>query len=325
MRRCFYDFGMVKFPKFAPSLGLTPVIATKPKMQFLKTYNHTFIWVFILIAFSFSACKWWKKEEYKDNTVVATYKGEKLYLHELQLLAPKGVKGNDSLEYANAYLQQWLEAQAIIDKAKKDISNLDEVIAPQVKQLTQFAIRQVYSEYILKDLDSVVTYEQMNEHYKRNTQGYKTDVPYFQCFYIKTLSSSNTSQLVSWLNSGKEEDHKKLIQWCVSGNAVAYKLDSSLVSKSELMQMTEGFYGNVEKAKPNTVHTYNAKENGTSYTYFILIWRIINKDEVLPLSGIKEKITFDIMNKRKSEFVEATIKRIAEEAKTNGDFKISTP
>jgi hypothetical protein len=274
-----------------------------------------------LIASMLTACR---GDKTLDKKAVAEYKGETLYMYELDRHVPKDQTGNDSIESANTYIEEWLTNQALANRAKKEIPNLEERLELEVKAAKMSLTRKEFQEWLIKQVDSVITYQQMKDYYSKYPDRFKSNTTLYQYLYIKTIET-NPSQVVSWMNSNAASDLAKLTQWCETGKAIEYRTDSSVVTQTELKRISDGYYGNLEKAKMNTVHTYTSKEEGKTYTNFFRLIKVIEEGQTIPFSGSKTKIQENIMNVRVQELIIQTERTLFEEAKNSPDFKKYMP
>ncbi|MBX7243069.1 MAG: hypothetical protein K1X92_15100 [Bacteroidia bacterium] len=280
------------------------------------------IFIASLILSGCKGCNNGANDKVRDKRLVAEYNGDALYMYQLDKYVPEELSGNDSIEFANTFINDWATGKAIEEKAKEEISNLEENIEPELEAAKTTMIRREFTEWLIeKNLDTVVQYQQMYDYYKKYPDKFKSNgADYYQIFYIKTLNS-NTSQVVSWMSSNKEEELEKLNKWCQEGGCIEYRTDSSVVTESDLMYIAEGFYGNLSRAKLNTVHTYTNTKEGKTYTNFVRIIKVIRPGELLPFSACKDKIIGHLLNHRRNELIEQTEHTLFEEAKSKNKFK----
>ncbi len=284
--------------------------------------NNISLFVVVLSALFVIGCKGCKQKEDVDKTIVAEFKGYPLYLYQLNRYVPSDLSGNDSIEFAKTYIKDWATGKAIEEKAQAEIQDIDKKIEPELAAARIALIRREFTEWLIeKNLDTVVQYQQLHDYYKKFPDKFKSQgATYYQIFYIKT-PSSNPSQIVSWMSSNKTEELQKLNKWCLEGNCVEYRTDSSVVTESELMELGQGYYGNLSRAKLNTVHSYTHTVEGKTYTNFVRILKVIREGEILPFAACKDKITGNLLNQRKNELIDQTEHTLFEEAKASNKFK----
>jgi hypothetical protein len=285
----------------------------------IKRVRISILWI-ILAAFAVHGCK----TPQNDSTLIAEYNGEKLYLPQLERHVPRDLSGNDSIDFANGYVDEWLTDKAMAARAYKDISNLDQIIEPEVNAYKTQIISKVFSEWLTKkNLDTVVTIAEMQDYYKKNEQKYTSPTNYYQYLYVKT-PNANASQVVSWMTANRPEELAKLTKWCMEGNAVEYRTDSSVVTEGELQRIQTG-YGNLARAKQNIVHTFTTKEGGKTFTHYFKMLQVIEVGDQIPFAGAKDKIEMAILTVRRNDLVNQTKKMLLEEAKNSSSFKKNIP
>ncbi|MEG2071266.1 MAG: peptidyl-prolyl cis-trans isomerase, partial [Bacteroidales bacterium] len=71
--------------------------------------------IFLILLLVFGACKT------KDRIVAEVYHS-KLYLSEVQAMIPDGVSEEDSIKFANRYIEDWIMEKVILHEAEKTLS-----------------------------------------------------------------------------------------------------------------------------------------------------------------------------------------------------------
>ena len=261
-------------------------------------------------------------EKAKDKRIVAEYDGEPLYMYQLDKYIPGDLSGNDSIEFANTFIDDWLTGKAVSAEAKKEIPNIDEKIEAELLALKVSLIRREFSEWLVeKNLDTVIAYQQMYDYYKKFPDKFKSNgATYYQVFYLKTMNP-NTAQVISWMSGTNKDDLGKLNKWCEEGNCIEYRTDSSVVTEEELKHISEGYYGNLTRAKLNTIHNFTNTVGGKTYTSFVRVLKVIAPGELLPFSASKNKIIYHLLNHRRNELIEQTEHTLFENAKNSKKYK----
>ena len=134
-------------------------------------YIHYYL-LLTLIVSMLTACRGGKT---LDKKAVAEYKGETLYMYELDRHVPKDQTGNDSIESANTYIEEWLTNQALADRARKEIPNLEEQLELEVKAAKMSLTRKEFQDWLIKQVDSVITYQQMKDYYNKYPDKFKSN------------------------------------------------------------------------------------------------------------------------------------------------------
>lgn len=255
-----------------------------------------------------------------DKRLVAEYNGEPLYMYQLQRYVPGELKGQDSIEFANNFVDDWLTGQAVKEKAEKEIADLNEKIEPEIATLKMSLVRKTFADWLVNtQLDTVISDQVMRDYFKKYPDRFRSDRVQYQYFYVKVMSE-NATQIASQINSANPEELNKLAKWC-EDNAVEYRLDSSVTSESETKRIASGYYGAITRAKINTLQTYNVVEGGKNYTQFFRLLKVIQAGEILPFAACKERIEMPILNQRKNELIEQMERNLLEDAKKSNKYK----
>ncbi len=255
-----------------------------------------------------------------DKRLVAEYNGDPLYMYQLQRYVPSELKGQDSAEFANNFIDDWLTNQAVKEKAEKEITDLNEKIEPEIATLKMSLIRKTFADWLVNtQLDTIISDQVMRDYFKKYPDRFRSDRVQYQYFYVKVMSE-NATQIASQMNSAKAEELNKLAKWC-EDNAVEYRLDSSVTSESEMKRIASGYYGTITRAKTNTLQTYNVAEGGKNYTQFFRLLKVIQEGEMLPFAACKDRIEMLILNQRKNELIEQMETGLLEDAKKSNKYK----
>ncbi len=255
-----------------------------------------------------------------DERLVAEYNGESFYMYQLQRYIPRELKGQDSVEFANNFIDDWLTNQAVKEKAEKEISDLSETIEPEIAALKMSLIRKTFADWLVNtQLDKNISDQILRDYFKKYPDRFRSDRTQYQYFYVKVMSEKAT-QIASQITSSKPEELSKLVKWC-EDNAVEYRLDSSVTSESEIKRIAEGYNGAITHAKPNTLQTYNLTEGDKNYTQFFRLLKVIQENEILPFAACKDKIEMLILNQRKNELIDQMERSLLEDAKKSNKYK----
>lgn len=298
-------------------LVLSEVKASRSKSN-ISTYRMFLIGLILLTIMT--GCNGCGGKKELDKRLVAEYNGNSLYMYQLERYVPHELKGKDSIEFANNYIDDWLTSEAVKEKAKSEISNLDEIVEPEVSTLKMSLIRKAFADWLVNtQLEKNISEQELRDYFKKYPDRFRSDRVQYQYFYVKVMSE-NATQIASQISSSKPEELNKLVKWC-EDNAIEYRLDSSVTSESELKRISTGYNGFITRAKPNTLQTYNVTEGGKNYTQFFRMIKVIQENEILPFAACKDRIEMLIINQRKNELIEQTEHGLLEEAKKSNKYK----
>lgn len=292
----------------------------KVNINSISNSSYQTFWIGMILLCVISGCGGCGEKKELDKRLVAEYNGELLYMYQLQRYVPSELKGQDSIEFANNFIDDWLTNQAVKEKAEQEIGNLNEKIEPEVATLKMSLIRKEFADWLVNtQLEKNISDQVLRDYFKKYPDRFRSDKVQYQYFYVKVLSE-NATQIASQISSTKPEELNKLVKWC-EDNAVEYRLDSSVTSESEMKRIASGYYGAITHAKPNTLQTYNVTEDGKNYTQFFRLLKVIQENEILPFAACKERIEMLILNQRKNELIEQMERGLLEDAKKSNKYK----
>jgi len=254
-----------------------------------------------------------------SDKVLAQYNGTVLSKADISRHIPVNLNKTDSAAFVKNYVEEWLRGQAVMEEAKKKIPNLEEEVENELLNIRMSLIRKEYGDWIANQVDTNISEEELKEYYEKNIEKFNSLTTLYQYFYVQT-KGKDLRQIVSQIKSSNPDEIAKLRKWC-SEKATDYRLDSSFVEVEELNRISKGYYGNLARAKMNTVHTYSFEENQEHYSHFFKLLKVIRPNETLPLSACRARIRAYILNLRKNEWIlkneNALLKKAQEEGKVS--------
>jgi hypothetical protein len=252
-----------------------------------------------------------------SEKVLAQYNGIVLSKADISRHIPSNLNKTDSAAFVKNYVEQWLRGQAVMEEAKKKIPNLEEEVENELANIRMSLIQKNYGDWIANQVDTNISEQELKEYYDKNIEKFNSLTTLYQYFYVQA-KGKDFRQIVSQIKSSNPDEILKLRKWC-SEKATDYRLDSSFVEVEELNRISKGYYGNLARAKMNTVHTYSFEENQVHYSHFFKLLKVIRPNETLPLSACKARIRAYILNLRKNEWISknenALLKKAQEEGK----------
>ncbi len=253
----------------------------------------------------------------QDNAgAVASYKDRQLTKEMLANYLPKGLSPEDSSRVSKAFVQQWLEEQAIMDEALSTYKDLAEEVEYKVQDYKAKLIMHSYENRLLEEsLDKNVSKKEIVAFYEANKDNFISSEKLYNYFYIVTSKSDNAA-VGDWIRSSNPQDIVKLREWAVE-NAIEYKVDSNYVNESKIEFVSKGYYGNLQKTAPGKLIRWNGVIRGEKRYYLFKMIRIVEAGEPLTIELCRDKIVDLIINERKVSLIEKNEEKILKNARTN--------
>ena len=147
--------------------------------------KHTLLILFVIVIFLIS-CNKKKSEE-----VVASAFEYNLYKSELKGIVPPNTLKNDSLLIIKNYINNWVRQKIIVHKAEKNLNSYQKDFTEQIENYKNSLVVYAYeSKLITQLLDTVVSKEQIEEYYKKNTDNFLLKNNIIKVNYVKLTSKS---------------------------------------------------------------------------------------------------------------------------------------
>lgn len=247
---------------------------------------------------------------------VASYKDRQLTQEMLANYLPKGLTPEDSSRVSKAFVQQWLEEQAIMDEALSTYKDLAEEVEYKVQDYKAKLIMHGYENRLLEEsLDKNVSKKEIVAFYEANKDNFISTEKLYNYFYIVTSKSDN-AVAGDWIRSNNPQDIVKLREWAVE-NAIEYKVDSNYVNESKIEFVSKGYYGNLQKTAPGKLIRWNGVIRGEKRYYLFKMIKIVEAGEPLAIELCRDKIVDLIINERKVSLIEKNEEKILKNARTN--------
>ena len=285
--------------------------------RFLR--KHWGILVLAGLFFFIQACSKTESVEDKEDLLLAQVYNTSLFLSDLKGLTPLGSSPEDSLQIVNTFMENWIRESLLMHEAEKNVPsslNIDELVRDYRASL----IRHNYEKILVElQLDSTITQAELYAHYEENKDQYRLDDPILRCYFIKIPEGiANESDLSSWWRSNKEEDYKRMVDFC-SKNATVYMLnDSTWYRKDDLaLHLPKSLINlnNISKNREYNVHDDN-------YHYYLKVLETLASNEYAPFPYIEDQARKLILHKRKIKLLEEKKEEMYERELRRNNVKI---
>lgn len=277
--------------------------------------------VVLVAVFFISSCNPAPEKVDENDKLVAKVFNKSLFQSDLDELVSGVTSPEDSAQIVNAYIERWARASVLMHAAEKyvpDDLNIDELVRSYRASL----IRHNYEELLVEmNLDSTINEGQLNEYYQENKEQFKLMDPILKCHFIKIpKSTEGWKEARAWWNSDKEEDYKKLVDFC-SRNAEVYILNDSIWYPIDDISK---YLPKGELTNSNYLSVKNLETSDDTYDYLLKISDSTPVGEYAPLAHIENQAVKVILHKRKIKLLEEKMEEMYERETRNKNVKIYT-
>ncbi len=263
-------------------------------------------------------CQQVPQEEGRE--VIASFNNKPLYKDELEHFLPKGLSSEDSIRYAQSFVEEWIKNQAVAERARNLISQLDRKISYQIQDHERKLISYEFANYLIKNqLDTLIRPSEISNYYQKHPEKFISGTKYYAYFHVKT-EDTNPFREVSLMRSKSIDKINELKTWSKT-NAVEYQLDTVYVTSTEINRILEGANVKLELLQANRVFTYSQEVEDKKYYNFFKLIHVLDEGEQLPLIICGSLIKDILLNQRKNTLIEETEADLVKKARSAGKVK----
>ena len=237
-----------------------------------------------------------------SNRVLTTVYNRTLYLSDMEGMFPENASHADSLQIINAFCDRWIREQIIMTEAEKNIPkdlNLDEL----VQKYRESLILSNYEEQLTKiGLDTTISDNELHTFYEKNKEQYQLETPITRCYFLKIQKPApQADSLSKWWNAPKSGNNLTKLKTYAKAYAKAYILEDSVWTRVDKVAEM------LPKGTLTSENMSSSKELTTTdsdFQYYFHAFSLMNKQEIAPLSFIREQASKYILHQRKIQLLE---------------------
>lgn len=258
-----------------------------------------------------------------NDTLLAEACGKKLYLSDLSDIFTLNDIDTDSIGAVSTYTSAWIRRQLITKKAEELLNEKQKDLRSEIEDYrSSLLIYRLEHDYILKNMDTLVSQNEIDSIYSENKELFKTQSTLIRATYIKiqteTPETENIKKMCRELNAA---NMKKIEELCMMYASKYDSFNGKWLEIQELLRLLPANTNQDELAKIlNANRFYETK--AASYSYFVKIQSLLPKGSVSPLEKETENIRTIILNKRKRELISKLEEEIYNAGISNNDAKI---
>ena len=281
--------------------------------------NKTFLTIISLIVLC--SCDFINQDNL--DRPIARVNDSYLYKKDIKNLIFENTSKDDSTLIVANFINRWATKQLLIDQS---IINLTQEKQDAYNNLvnqykTDLYIEAYKSSIVAKQLDSVITFEELEKFYNQNKENFKLNDALLKIRYIHIDENfSNTKELVEKFKRFDSIDKNELTKLSIKFKA--FNLNDSIWIKNDLLIRV------LPVLKQNNIQVLK-KTNFTQLqdslgVYLVKIEALLKTNDIAPLSYVKPTIEQIVINKRKQEILKKIEKEITIDAIKNKNFELFT-
>jgi hypothetical protein len=234
---------------------------------------------------------------FDEGEIVASIGNKNLYSTDIQGIGLNAGGIDDSLQVVQAFIENWVRNNALLLEAEDnytDNATLDKLVKDYRNSLLLYEYE---SRIVAESLDTVVTKDQIREHYNKYNDQYLLSNKIFK--YWLAIVPAKASRLEKFYNDWRKGNEGEIRKYCKEKSELCQFSDHKWNTESELHSfIPEGIFKS-SQYKKNAVLLKNHKGK----EYFVKIFDVVGEGSVPPIEYIDSKIEKVILNNRKQEIL----------------------
>lgn len=238
----------------------------------------------------------------EDKKVLARVNNNYLYEENIRDFVPYGTSAKDSVELLKKYIDNWVRATLVIQKAEDNLSDEQKNVEKQLQDYRNSLITYAYErELIRQKLDTTVTLQEIEAYYNANKSNFELKDNIIKVIYVKVSKKApGVAKVQKLYKSDNAKDKQQLADFCRQFAENFYLDDNSWLLFDDLL-------------KEIPIQTYNkelflqnnrlVEVSDSVYNYYLNIKGFKTRNSASPLSFEMENIKNIILNKRKLQLI----------------------
>lgn len=280
-----------------------------------------FITYVFLLGLGLTSCNKTASEQESQEKIIASLGTDNLTESEYKESLIHADTKSDSIAFAKKLIDDWVLETLLYQEALTKLEPEEIDVEKQVNDYKKQLINYIYETKLIENnLDTVVSYEEIQDYYNDNIDNFVLKDNIVKVNYFKVpIQSKEIAKLKKLVYSNTDKDKQQLEELCMQ-NAESYFLNDSL------WLLLDGIKRDIPAMKGpleyNVVRGRIIEFADEQAYYYLKIKDVKIKNSASPLSFEKANIKTFIVNSRKIKLIQAYKQQLLEKAKANKTFKV---
>ncbi len=278
--------------------------------------KHLFFFIIVILS---SSCGKYKSQD--ELSYVARYQDNLLSNETLELAIPNNLSAEDSLVFLKHYVNQWAREKAILEHAVFNLKNEELELDILVENYKNALIKQRFEQnYLNQYLDTLITQATMLDYYTKNKNIFILKESIIKLVYIRISKfAPELDELKDRMLLEFEEDIDWLIDYShLYAKRSNFDQDSWIKFNDFILELP------IQEFQSNSIlnDTDNVIQFEDEEDYYLL--KIVDyaiKDQIPPLTYVKDQVHSLILHQRKKELLQNLENQLFEKALKEGKFE----
>ena len=257
-----------------------------------------------------------------DDDVVARVGEHELYRTELERSIPDGVPAEDSLKFAQSYIESWARDLVFLDIAEKQLSKEEKDVSRELEEYRRSLMKYRYEQrYVNERLDTNLSEKEIEGYYEAHESDFKLERPIVRARYARVVQGGEDIGLL----------RKKLV---LKNAEDAIREDTLLLrdAAERYFDWSGRWIEAVEAARETGADVFSLLSNagkapvevpdGQGFMYVVYVSEMIKAGETAPLDYCRGRICDILLSTRKHDLVVALEQDLLDDARNKEKFVV---
>jgi hypothetical protein len=256
-----------------------------------------------------------------EKDVLAKVYDKSLSKNELIQALPKSLKGKDSINFVNTFVNKWVEKNVMLHNANNNLTDEQKNFENEIEEYkTSLLIYNYQKAFINQKLDTIISDKEIESYYETHPNDFQLKENICKVWYAKIPAKSpGINEFRKTIFKDNSISKNTIEKYC-NKFAINYFLDDDKwLFFNDLKKEIPFEYYNEDLFLQNS---RNIELKVNENIYFVNIKGFKIKDGKSPLSLESSKIRGIILNKRKVKLIKQLNKDLIKQALEKNDVKI---
>lgn len=257
----------------------------------------------------------------KDKKVLGKVYDNYLYLEDIAHTIPDDISPEDSSEIVRNKTDLWVRKQLLLNQANAGLSPEQKDVEQIVKDYRASLLIDKYKQEFLKQkLDTFVDKSDIRAYYQNNTESFLLSRPIIKGFYVKIpLDHKQFREIRDAALSNADDAEKLVAELAENSNFQFVNFPDEWVPFSEY---ADRMPQNTARPKAPGKSTNYIIQRDDQFLYILRIDESKNTGEPMPFEQARDQIKILILNKQKTELLNALERSIYQNALQTGHLEL---
>ncbi|MBK6729922.1 MAG: hypothetical protein IPG60_02775 [Bacteroidetes bacterium] len=235
-----------------------------------------------------------------------------LYPSEVKGLLGENISPEDSAQFVNSYIDNWIQQNIILKIAEDNLQQELPNINRQAIEYKESLLIYAYEKYWLtQNLDTIIKSDSLQAYYNSHLQDFilQTDI-YKLSYAVIPIANSKYDSLYFWFNKDIAKYRNELESFCLV-NCSNYVFESQQWMNSETLFniLPASIYADENMRSTKTIESKDEKNR-----YLVKVHTFMKAGEQAPFEYVQEDIRRIMINSKKIALLKRNYQKIVTEA-----------